>query len=147
MFKFSLLILTLCLTQSLFAYEVPASLRALLKNQKEQIYVGQFCEMKVYENPQGFHIDAYERDGNGNINQNIDFGRFTLNDSFELYDFWQYSYGFEAVSRYFSDFGASFDRISKMKVEKLATGQSVVDIIFKKTTATSCILTIISSAI
>jgi hypothetical protein len=131
MLKITFTFITLLLAQSLFAYEVPASLKALLKNKKEQLYVGSGCEMKVFENAQGFHIDAYERDGNGEINQDYDFGRFTLNESYELYDFWQHSYGFEAVSRYFSDQGASFDRMATMLVEKMGDKNSV-EITFKK---------------
>ncbi len=132
MINFAAGLITIFLCQSLFAYEVPAPLRNLLKNQKEQIYVGRNCEMKVYENQQGFHIDAYERDGNGNINQDFNFGRFTLNDSYELYDFWQYSDGFEAVSRYFSDFGVAFDRMSTMTAGGVINGKRLIEINFKR---------------
>jgi hypothetical protein len=137
MIKSILLAVVFCLVTPAFAYEVPKVLRDLLKNQKEQIYIGtksnqDACEMKVFENKQGFHIEAYERDHNGNIDRKGDFGRFTLNDNYELYDFWQDALGFEAVSYYYSSFGSIYDEKSILKVDKYTDAEKFVDITFKK---------------
>lgn len=123
---------TLIFLQTSFAYVVPDQLMALLKGKSEQIYVGDDCEMRVSQDNQGFHIQAYERGANGEIDFNDKYGRFTLNDFYELYDFWAYSYGFEAISWYYSDLGASYDKKSILNVEKLGNGKTKVDIDFKK---------------
>jgi len=132
MTKFIFAFVSLFYFQSSFAYVVPEQLHSLLKGQSEQTYVGNGCEMKVSLDNQGFHIRAYERNQNGEIDFNNNYGRFTLNDLHELYDFWVYSYGFEAVSLHYSDLGSSYDRKSILKVEKMGNGKKRFNIDFKK---------------
>ena len=131
------LFFALTISTSTFGYEVPKALRALLKNQSEQTYVGSegentSCEIKVFENKQGFQIEAYERDHNGNIDRIGNFGRFILNDSYELYDFWEDAFGIEAVSDYYSSFGSIYDEKAILKIEDYNNREKFVDITFKK---------------
>jgi hypothetical protein len=132
MIKLTLTLLTLLYLQTSFAYVIPEPLKALLKGKSEHTYLGDDCEMRVSQDNQGFHIQAYEREGNGDININNKYGRFTLNDYHELYDFWIYPYGFEATSWYYSDLGSSFDKKSILEVEKFGDGMSKVEIRFKR---------------
>ena len=130
MIKFTTAILISLFSQALLAYEVPVKLINLLKSSKEQIYVGQNCEMRAYQDNEGFHIAAYERDGNGNIDKS-NYGKFTLNKQHELDDFWDYSNGFEAVSYFRSPLGSSFDLKSKILVQKFSE-KSLVEIVFQR---------------
>ena len=131
MIKLSSAILLLILSHSLFAYEVPVKLKNLLKNKQEQVYIGQRCEMNAFLDNEGFHIAAYERDSNGNIDKNNNYGKFTLNNQYELDDYWDYSNGFEAVSYYRSVMGSSFDLKSTITLQQVK-GVGMVDIIFQR---------------
>ena len=131
MIKFSSAILLLILSHSLFAYEVPVKLKSLLKNKQEQVYVGKRCEMRAFLDSEGFHIAAYERDSNGNIDKNNNYGKFTLNNQYELDDYWDYSNGFEAVSYYRSGMGSSFDLKSTITIQQVKD-VGMVDIIFQR---------------
>ncbi len=137
MTKLTAAFVTLFFSLTVVAYEVPEPLKNLLKNQKERIFIGQepgggSCELKMYENRQGFFMDAYERDHAGEINQEDQFGRFTLNDDHKLEDFWQYTYGFSVITHYSSDFGASFDRKSFVRIEEELPGKIQINIDFKR---------------
>jgi hypothetical protein len=131
MIKFSSAILLLILSHSLFAYEVPVKLKSLLKNKQEQVYVGQGCEMKAFQDNEGFHIAAYERDSNGNIDKDTNYGKFTLNNQYELDAYWDYSNGFEALSYYRSGMGSYFDLKSRITLQQVK-GVGIVDIFFQR---------------
>ena len=131
MIKFFTTILILIFSHSLLAYEVPVKLKNLLKNKQEQIYIGQNCEMRAFQDTEGFHVEAYERDSHGNIDTNNNYGIFKLNNQYELDDYWDYSNGYEAVSYYRSIMGSSYDLKSTIMVQRQKE-KSMVDIVFQR---------------
>lgn len=114
MIKLTFIFMTLT-SFNLFASEVPKELESFLDGKSEKIYKGETksgygCEFRFSKTNYGFFIEAYERNAQGQIEQDFDYGRFVLDTSHELYEyFYSPSYGIEAESRYFSSAGVSFD--------------------------------------
>jgi hypothetical protein len=115
------LLFSIFVSLSVLSAEVPKELLALLPIGQSEITLtgkdgAQECHVRIRDEQWGFNVDAYFPDAQGEINPN-DVAHFAIDYAYELYDYWVYSYGVEAVAMYFSPMGSSYDIRSTLQLE------------------------------
>lgn len=109
------------LSFSAFSYEIPKELLALIPASQDEIILKgsdgvHDCHLRVQNKHWGFNIDLYYPNSQGEMNLQEN-AHFAIDPSYELYDYWKYLNGIEAVAMHFSPMGSSYDIRSTLYLE------------------------------
>ncbi len=115
------LFFSLFISLSAFSVEIPKELLELLPAGQDEVILkgkdgAQDCHVRIRNEQWGFNMDAYFPDAQGEMDPN-EVAHFAIDYAYELYDYWIYSYGIEAVAMYFSPMGSSKDIRSTLFLE------------------------------